>query len=52
MLAAGALRMHYQPMVRLADNQIAGFEALARLRDDAGGLQLPASFMPALGAAD
>ncbi|CAM5431909.1 diguanylate cyclase domain-containing protein [Rhodanobacter lindaniclasticus] len=51
MLAAGALRMHYQPMVRLADNQIAGFEALARLRDDAGGLQLPASFMPALGAA-
>ncbi|MGS1126325.1 diguanylate cyclase domain-containing protein [Rhodanobacter sp. UC4437_H4] len=51
LLAGGALRMHYQPMVRLADNQIAGFEALARLRDAAGGLQLPASFMPALGAA-
>ena len=51
LLAGGALRMHYQPMVRLADNQIAGFEALARLRDDAGSLQLPASFMPALGAA-
>jgi diguanylate cyclase (GGDEF)-like protein len=51
MLAGGALRMHYQPMVRLVDNQIAGFEALARMRDDAGGLQLPASFMPALGAA-
>lgn len=51
MLAGGALRMHYQPMVRLADNQIAGFEALARLRDGAGDLQLPANFMPALGAA-
>ncbi|MEO6926912.1 MAG: diguanylate cyclase [Rhodanobacter sp.] len=50
-LAGGALRMHYQPMVRLADRQVAGFEALARLRDDVGGFQLPANFLSALGAA-
>lgn len=50
-IAGGALRMHYQPLIRLADRQLAGFEALARLQDDAGSLQLPASFLPALGAA-
>lgn len=49
-IASGALRMHYQPMIRLADRQVAGFEALARLRDDVGSLLLPASFLPALGA--
>ncbi len=49
-IASGALRMHYQPMVRLADRQVAGFEALARLRDDVGSLLMPASFLPALGA--
>ena len=47
----GALQMHYQPMIRLADRRVAGFEALARLRDDLGSLLLPASFLPALGAA-
>lgn len=47
----GALQMHYQPMIRLADRQVAGFEALARLRDDLGSLLLPAAFLPALGAA-
>lgn len=51
LLAGGALRMHYQPMIRLADRQVAGFEALARLRDDLGGVLLPSSFLPALGAA-
>lgn len=50
-IAGGALRMHYQPLIRLADRKLAGFEALARLQDDAGSLQLPASFLPALGAA-
>lgn len=50
-IARGALRMHYQPLIRLADRQVVGFEALARLRDDAGSLRLPASFLPALGAA-
>ena len=50
MLAGRALRMHYQPVIRLADGQIAGFEALARLRDDLGTLLMPASFLPALGA--
>ncbi len=49
-LAGGALRMHYQPMIRLADGQVAGFEALARLHDDLGTVLLPASFLPALGA--
>src|SRR5574337_678833 len=49
-LAGGGLRMHYQPMVRLADGQVAGFEALARLHDDLGTVLLPASFLPALGA--
>ncbi|MEO6798683.1 MAG: diguanylate cyclase [Rhodanobacter sp.] len=51
LLAGGALRMHYQPMIRLADGEVAGFEALARLLDGPGALQLPASFLPALGAA-
>ncbi|MEO8780112.1 MAG: diguanylate cyclase [Rhodanobacter sp.] len=51
MLANGALRMHYQPVIRLTDGQVAGFEALARLRDDLGTLLLPASFLPALGSA-
>lgn len=51
MLAGGALRMHYQPMIKLADGEVAGFEALARLLDGPDGLQLPANFMPALGAA-
>ncbi|HZX70970.1 MAG TPA: diguanylate cyclase [Rhodanobacter sp.] len=51
LLGDGALRMHYQPMIRLADGAVAGFEALARLLDGPGGLQLPANFMPALGAA-
>ncbi len=50
-LAGGALRMHYQPLIRLAGGEVAGFEALARLRDDLGSLLLPASFLPALGAA-
>lgn len=50
-IAGGALRMHYQPLIRLADRQVVGFEALARLLDDAGSLLLPASFLPALGAA-
>ncbi|MEO9078466.1 MAG: diguanylate cyclase [Rhodanobacter sp.] len=50
-IASGALRMHYQPMIRLVDRQVVGFEALARLHDDMGSLQLPASFLPALGAA-
>ena len=52
MLASRALRMHYQPVVRLADGEVTGFEALARLRDDLGTLLMPASFLPALGADD
>ena len=51
MLGGGALRMHYQPMIRLADGEVAGFEALARLHDGPGGMHLPANFLPALGVA-
>ncbi|MDE1894242.1 MAG: diguanylate cyclase [Xanthomonadaceae bacterium] len=51
MITTGALRMYYQPMIRLADRHVVGFEALARLRDELGSMLLPASFLPALGAA-
>jgi diguanylate cyclase (GGDEF)-like protein len=47
-----ALQMHYQPLVRLADGQVAEFEALARLCDDDATLLSPARFLPALGSDD
>lgn len=37
----------YQPIVRLATGRIAHYEALIRLRDDAGGLVGPGAFLPA-----
>ncbi len=52
MIATDALQMHYQPMVRFSDGQVAGLEALARLRDEVGTLLPPATFLPALGADD
>lgn len=51
LVATEALEMHYQPLVRLADGQVAEFEALARLRDD-GELLTPYRFLPALGEED
>jgi diguanylate cyclase (GGDEF)-like protein len=51
-IATGALQMHYQPLMRLADGRITELEALARLRDDNGELLGPARFLPALGADD
>lgn len=33
----GGLEVHFQPIVRLADNRVQGFEALARLPDPQGG---------------
>jgi diguanylate cyclase (GGDEF)-like protein/PAS domain S-box-containing protein len=39
------LVLHYQPLVRLADQQIVGVEALIRWRDG-DGLVPPASFLP------
>ena len=44
-----ALQMHYQPLVRLVDGEVAEFEALARLLDDDATLLPPARFLPALG---
>jgi diguanylate cyclase (GGDEF)-like protein len=38
--------LHYQPIVRLSDRRIFGFEALLRWRHPIRGLLLPAEFLP------
>jgi diguanylate cyclase (GGDEF)-like protein/PAS domain S-box-containing protein len=38
--------LHYQPIVRLADKRITGFEALVRWRHPANGLVAPGVFIP------
>ena len=43
--------VHYQPIVRLSDNRIAGFEALARWAHPARGLVPPSVFIPLAEAA-
>ncbi|MFE9245276.1 putative bifunctional diguanylate cyclase/phosphodiesterase [Nocardiopsis sp. NPDC006938] len=45
-LAEGALEMHYQPKVSLADDRPVGLEALARWRHPVRGLLTPDEFMP------
>jgi diguanylate cyclase (GGDEF)-like protein/PAS domain S-box-containing protein len=40
------LVLHYQPMVRLADAQVVGMEALVRWQDPERGLIAPAQFIP------
>ena len=40
------LVMHYQPVVRLADEQVVGLEALVRWQHAERGLLLPAHFIP------
>ncbi|MGI8593108.1 MAG: EAL domain-containing protein [Solirubrobacteraceae bacterium] len=40
------LVMHYQPVVRLADDQVVGMEALVRWQHPERGLLLPAHFIP------
>ncbi len=40
------IEMHYQPIVRLSDNTIAGFEALMRWRHPKRGLLSPSDFIP------
>ena len=45
-IAAGRLVPYYQPLVRLADGMLVGFEALARWEDPARGTIPPDSFIP------
>ncbi|MFA5524116.1 MAG: EAL domain-containing protein [Tissierellales bacterium] len=42
----GGLYLQYQPIIDLESNQISGFEALARLRNDKLGLVSPLEFIP------
>ena len=40
------IEIHYQPIIRLEDNSIAGFEALMRWRHPQRGMLSPADFIP------
>ncbi|MBI1211941.1 MAG: EAL domain-containing protein [Alphaproteobacteria bacterium] len=40
------IELHYQPIIRLSDNSIAGFEALMRWRHPKRGLLSPTDFIP------
>ncbi|HUE77509.1 MAG TPA: EAL domain-containing protein [Longimicrobiales bacterium] len=42
----GMLRLHYQPIVALADGRLRGFEALVRWRHPERGLLPPGEFLP------
>ncbi len=42
----GELRVHYQPIVRIEDEKIAGFEALVRWQHPERGLVPPGEFIP------
>jgi predicted signal transduction protein with EAL and GGDEF domain len=44
-IECGELRVHYQPIIRLSDKQIAGFEALVRWEKPGVGLISPAEFI-------
>jgi diguanylate cyclase (GGDEF)-like protein/PAS domain S-box-containing protein len=45
-LERGELRLHYQPIVRLADRRISSLEALLRWQHPSFGLVPPAEFIP------
>ncbi len=45
-VAEGEFELFYQPLVRLASNEISGFEALLRWRHAERGLISPAEFVP------
>ncbi|MGQ0521329.1 MAG: putative bifunctional diguanylate cyclase/phosphodiesterase [Actinomycetota bacterium] len=45
-LQHGELRLHYQPIVRAADNELLGVEALVRWEHPDRGLVAPADFIP------
>jgi len=44
-MAAGQLRLHYQPIVSLPDRTVVGFEALVRWERPGFGLLLPGEFL-------
>jgi EAL domain-containing protein (putative c-di-GMP-specific phosphodiesterase class I) len=44
----GELMLHYQPVMRLGDNAMAGAEALLRWNHPSDGLVAPAAFLPVL----
>ncbi len=43
---AGELRLHYQPIVQVADGRLEALEALVRWEDPEEGLMPPAAFIP------
>ncbi len=45
-LAAGELRLHYQPKVNMRSGQVVGMEALLRWQHPEYGLLLPGQFLP------
>ena len=45
-IARGELALHYQPVIRCADNSVAGFEALLRWRRPDGTFIAPGDFIP------
>ena len=45
-LANGDLEVHYQPVIRFADGEVGGCEALLRWRHPGRGLVSPAEFIP------
>jgi diguanylate cyclase len=45
-LTRGEFTLHYQPLVRLADRQVIGVEALARWSRPGDGLVMPLQFIP------
>ncbi|MDB5579403.1 MAG: Diguanylate cyclase/phosphodiesterase [Bradyrhizobium sp.] len=45
-IADGAFELHYQPVVNLATNEIAGCEALLRWKHPVRGMVSPAEFIP------
>lgn len=45
----GEIEPFYQPIVRLSDGQLAGFEALVRWRHPRRGLMTPDDFLPLIG---
>jgi diguanylate cyclase (GGDEF)-like protein len=45
-IANGGFELHYQPLVRVADNRVTGCEALLRWRHPSRGMISPAKFIP------